>query len=269
MDRYVVEALPAKAPRTQHDYTRAIALLRPVFGHMAPSGLKPRHVYAYMSQRPHVAANREKACLSAIMTECVRWGAVDRNLVREVKRNKETPRDRYVSDGEVDAFLEYANPMIRAFVALQLCTGLRQGQILGLRRSAWDGSRLTVAGPKGGKTVVYSGDSLSSAIDAILALGKDKTTTSALYLLSSRMGSRYTPDGFRAIWQRCMSAYIEKTGAEGFTSHDLRAKVASDSADLITASARLGHQSMSTTNRVYRRRPIEVTALSRKTERDS
>ncbi|MEQ8857894.1 MAG: hypothetical protein RIC56_04550 [Pseudomonadales bacterium] len=64
-DRYSAEALPKKAPRTQEGYAAAIALLRP----------EPRHVYAYMDKRPPIAANREKATLSAVMTECVRWGA--------------------------------------------------------------------------------------------------------------------------------------------------------------------------------------------------
>ena len=75
-DRYAVEVLPKKAERTQKGYRAALSLLRPVFGQMPPSALKPRHVYAYMDRRPPIAGNREKAVLSAVMTECVRWGAV-------------------------------------------------------------------------------------------------------------------------------------------------------------------------------------------------
>jgi hypothetical protein len=48
------------------------------------------------------------------MSAAVRWGFVDRNLVREVKCNKETPRDRYVSDTELAAFLEHATPLVSA-----------------------------------------------------------------------------------------------------------------------------------------------------------
>ena len=36
------------------------------------SALKPRHVYAYMDKRPHTIANREKATLSDVVTECLR-----------------------------------------------------------------------------------------------------------------------------------------------------------------------------------------------------
>ncbi len=260
IDRYCAEILPSKAERTQEDYHESISRLRPVFADVSPAALSPKHVYRYMSLRPPVRANREKAVLSAIMSACVRWGAVDRNLVREVQRNPEAPRDRYVTDEELDAFLNYATPMIRAYVRLRMLTGLRQGQILALKRADWDEHkvRLTVPGAKRGRTVIYSGEGLAEAIDGVLELGG--IVRSAIYILSSRYGSKYTSDGFRSIWHRCMRNYMA-AGGERFTENDLRAKVASDSLDLGTASARLGHQSESTTQRVYRRKPVEVGVL--------
>lgn len=56
----------------------------------------------------------------------------------------------------------------------------------------------------------------------------------------------------------------KKTGvAERFHFHDLRSKCASDSADVITASERLGHSSIDLTRRVYRRKPSKVHPLRR------
>src|SRR5262245_33400225 len=54
IDMYVRDVLPKKAPLTQQEYTRSLALLRPVFGHMRPAALKPKDVYRYMSMRPDV-----------------------------------------------------------------------------------------------------------------------------------------------------------------------------------------------------------------------
>lgn len=260
--RYVAEILPTLAPKSQRDYQRAITIMRPVFGHMRPSALKPRHVYEFMTHRPRVAGNREKAVLSAVMTQCVRWGAIDRNLVREVKRNKETPRDRYVSDTELDAFVAHASKMLRAYCDLKMMTGLRQGQLLALHRTYWDGEVLQVPAAKAGRTVRYSGPKLRAAINACLELQKGEGAIASVYILSSRTGTRYTSDGFRAIWQRAMRKHI-KAGGVRFTEHDLRAKVASDSETLETASKRLGHQQQSTTKRVYHRKPVEVTVLDR------
>ena len=142
VDRYIAEVLPRKSAATQRNYLAALRMLRPVFGRMPISALKPRHVYAYMDKRPHVIANREKATLSAVVTECVRWGAVDRNLVREVRRNPEKPRDRYVEDEDVLAFLQHCSPFLKAYVDLKTLTGLRQGQLLSLEASCWDGEVL-------------------------------------------------------------------------------------------------------------------------------
>jgi integrase len=227
---------------------------------MPPKTLKPEHVYTYMDKRPDIAGNRDKATLSDIMSYCVRWGAVDRNLIREVKRNTETPRDRYVEDAELEAFKEYAGPMIRPYLALRMLTGLRQGQILNLMRSDWDGERLKVPGVKAGRTVIYEGDELAEAVNGLLVTNNGKTARS-MYMLSSRNGTRYTSDGFRSIWQRRMKKYTAEEGAEWFRENDLRAKVASDSSDLSTASTRLGHQSEATTKRVYRRKPATVHVL--------
>ena len=195
------------------------------------------------------------------MTCCVRWGVLDRNLVREVKRNQEKPRDRYVSDDEVDKFLTQCGPMLRAYVELKLLTGLRQGQILALKLSDWDGHRLTVPAAKGGRTVVYSGDGLKEALEEAFAIRKGRSLRS-VYIFSTRSGRPYTGDGFRSIWQRAMKKYME-SGGERFTDHDLRAKVASDSESLAAAQTRLGHQSSQLTNRVYRRKPAEISVLER------
>ena len=53
-----------------------------------------------------------------------------------------------------------------------------------------------------------------------------------------------------------------KPAASRFAENDLRAKVATDSADSGSMlPLRLGHQSEATTKRVYRRKPIETTVL--------
>jgi len=251
-DRYAMEVLPKKAPRTQESYLAALTRLRPVFGNMLVSAVKPRHVYAYMDRRPDIAGNREKATLSAVMTECVRWGVIDRNLVREVRRNKEEVRSRYVDDSELLLFREHCSPFLKAYVELKMLTGLRQGQLLALAAAAWDGKRLRVPAAKGGKPVHYSGTGLFDAIERLKALQKGPIYT---HIVGDRNATSYTEGGFRAIWRRAMKKYIE-AGGERFREHDLRAKVASD--DPQFATARLGHQNSSTTSRHYLRKPVEV-----------
>jgi hypothetical protein len=48
---------------------------------------------------------------------------------------------------------------------------------------------------------------------------------------------------------------------ERFTENDLRAHVASESATVEQARGRLGHATIATTQRIYRRRPEKVAPL--------
>lgn len=252
--RYAGEVVPTLSLSSQRQYMAAIAILSPVFGHMKPDEIEPRHVYRYMDNRPRVAGNREMAVLRAVLSKCVKWGMIRLNPIKgQVQRNRETPRDRYVTDSEVAAFLAHCSPFLRAYVDLKLLTGVRQGQLLSLPRTAWDGERLTVKAAKGGKTVVYVGEALQEAAGAVIASGKGDGS----HLFQTRLGGPYTGDGFRSIWGRAMAKYV-KSGGQRFTEHDLRAKVASDAEGVERAADTLGHQSSGITRRVYRRRPLEV-----------
>jgi hypothetical protein len=51
IDRYTREVLPGKAAKTQVDQSRQLALLRRVFGAMAPEAVTAQHLYQFMDRR--------------------------------------------------------------------------------------------------------------------------------------------------------------------------------------------------------------------------
>ncbi len=62
-------------------------------------------------------------------------------------------------------------------------------------------------------------------------------------------------NSFDSLWQRFMTKALKETQlVERFTEHDLRAKVASDN-ESERARQLLGHTSVITTDRIYRRKP--------------
>lgn len=250
------------APKTRTDYDRALKEIRTVFGHMRPQDLLPSDVYQWMAGHPGPTANRYRAVLLNVMRACVEHGALKHNPVREVSQRREQARDRYVDDSEVDAFLACSTPLLKAYVALKLLTGLRQAQLLELQVSHWDAHTgcLRVPGKKRGRAAIYSGEGLAEAVATAMAVRGGKITS--LYLFCTRRGRPYTGDGFRSLWSYAMAKHMAAGGVH-FTEHDLRAKVASDSEDLDVAQARLQHQSRTTTNRVYRRAPAKVEVLKR------
>lgn len=256
MDNYQREIIPTKAIKTQRDYLRGLGLLRKVFGHMQPDEVEPKDVYRYMSERPRVAANREKAVLSAVFSFAIRKGLAKDNPCRLVHRNEEQPRDRYVTDAEFTAVRNLVPESVRCTMDLALLTGLREMDVLRLKRGDWTDAGLLVKPSKRGKPLLFERTpELEAAIERAKALPSEIST---LFLIHNRDGQPYTGDGFRAIWQRYMKKAV-KDGkiTERFTFHDLRAKSGSDH----ESGEQLGHQDPRTTNRVYRRKPRRVTPL--------
>ena len=96
MDVYLLSSrFQRLAPRTQRDYEKAIARLRQAFGHLPPGEWRPSAGYNYLeAQQGTVQANRDLSVLASVMQVCVRAGIVDRNLVREVEKNREWARER-------------------------------------------------------------------------------------------------------------------------------------------------------------------------------
>lgn len=256
MDGYQSEIVPTKARKTQANYVRALGLLRSVFGHMPPQHVEPQHVYRYMSERPRVAANREKAVLSAVFSYAIKKGMTNANPCRLVQRNTETPRDRYVDDAEFTAVRNLVPESVRCAMDLALLTGLREGDILRLKRGDCTDDGLLVKPSKRGKPLLFERTpELEAAIERAKALPSKITS---LFIIHNREGQPYTTDGFRAIWQRYMAKAVEKKAiTQRFTFHDLRAKSGSDH----ESGTQLGHQDPRTTNRVYRRKPRKVTPL--------
>lgn len=261
LDRYKLEVIPKKAPKTQRENTYQLATIRAVFGTMRPSSIKPRHLYAFLDKRSKQAltsANREYELLSHCLTKAVQWGVIDENPCRHVRRDeyKPKPRDRYVTDEEFQNVYKLGSERIQIAMDLALLTGLRQGDILALTRDSVTDEGLLVRTSKTNKALLIE---WSPELRKSIARAKALKPHVRLPLLCTRDGKRYSASGFKANWQRLMGKAVD-AGLVRFTFHDLRAKSASDDV-LQSATERLGHTSVETTKRVYVRKPTKVKPL--------
>jgi integrase len=92
-----------------------------------------------------------------------------------------------------------------------LWTGQRQGDLLRLPWSAYDGTHIRLRQSKGGARVVIKvGGPLRAALDA--------TQKRSTIILTNSDDKPWTPDGFRASWRKACKA----AGVVGVTFHDLR-----------------------------------------------
>ncbi|MES2126050.1 MAG: hypothetical protein V4463_02155 [Pseudomonadota bacterium] len=130
LDRYALEVVPTKGPRTQVENNRAIRNLRGVFGDAPLAWIKPQNVYQYVDKRKAtpVAANRAVDVLSHAFTKAVEWGLVDRHPFKgEMRLPGEKSRDRYVEDWEIIEVLALPSKrkkgsvlMLQAYIRLKL-----------------------------------------------------------------------------------------------------------------------------------------------------
>lgn len=275
LDRYALEVIPDKAPKSQESNRISIRKLRPVFGHMPITAVKPMHVYKYRDLRGKdgkTAANRDIEVLSHAFTKAIEWGYCENHPVKgKVRKFSTPPRTRYVEDWEIQEVLKVASPFLQTYIHLKLLTGLRRGDLLSIKISDIKDDGLHVHPRKsrnttGKKLIIELTPELSEILNGIK--GNAKKITS-IWLFHTRLGQPYikadgSANAFDSLWQRFMKKALKKTDLkERFTEHDLRAKAASDT-ELEHAQKLLGHASSETTERIYRRKAEMVKPIKPK-----
>lgn len=263
---------------TLRDNEAEIIQLKKAFGAMQPKDLLPNHVWSYLhkfrGKDAPVRANREVSYLQAAFNWARGQGIIRDNPCIGVQRNEEQPRTRMISDTELDAFVEFcrsnghlkddserkdsSDTGLRIALAARIAylTGKAQAQVLSLHRTQITENGILFGQRKrGAATLVEWTPILQSTVDECRALPSKITS---MYLIHSRSGQPYSTQGFKAMWQRLMKAWLESNESnERFTFHDLRAKAVTD---LIEggrkASELTGHRTESIPAKVYDRRAV-------------
>lgn len=262
LDRYERDCLPKLAPRTQKDYARHLVKLRARFGDRIASELKPKDFGPFLHEVKYGQTSRVRqlAVLSAAFTEAVSsWFWIDRNVLRDVKRPHSKPRDRLISDEEFEAVRKLAPERMGLAMQLALLTGQRQGDILRFKWTDIQDGALHVRQSKTGKRLAIQ---LNPALKRVLGYcAQLRNRVPSEYILPTRLGIPYTPEGFRAGWQRVMRRWMA-SGGENFHFHDIRALAATKCATPEIAMRLLGHSTVALTRKIYRRGVERVDALS-------
>ena len=120
-------------------------------------------------------------------------------------------RDKIWSLDDELAFLEKAPQHLHLPLTLALWTGQRQGDLLRLTWSAYDGKNITLRQSKTRARV-------SIPIGAPLKAALDATLKRSPVILLSTDGKPWTESGFRSSWKKA----CKKAGVVGVTFNDLR-----------------------------------------------
>lgn len=248
------------ADKTWNEYRKHLAeggRLNKVFGGRLLDSIKPVEIQDYLDSGKRYQSNREIATLAAMLGWARNRGHVENNPTLGVERNREMPRDRYVTDDEFMKVLDNQPQAIQDLMMITYLTGLRVSDVLALRFADATDEWLYASEGKTGKKVRF-------------------VWSEELYQVVERSRKRQPlgeyivrrPDGMPYKHRHAAKEFRKNfpAGVDDFKLKDLRAKSATDRDDPEMASYALGHSSQSITNRHYLRnkRGRLVSALNRK-----
>jgi integrase len=209
--------------RTRADYVKQTKLIEVAFGDMPLNALNARGARAeFMVWRDQLAigSRRQADYAWTVLARVFSWSK-DRGLVSEnpCERGGRLYRgsraDKVWTNDDEAAFYRSAPSHLQLPVLLALWTGQREGDLLRLTWSAYDGEMIRLKQSKTGARVsIPVGAPLKAALDVALRL-------SPVILLTSD-GKPWTPDGFRASFAKARA----KAGIVGVTFNDLRGTAA-------------------------------------------
>ncbi len=207
------------APRTRADYILKIKLIEVAFGDFPLSALMDRRTRGvFMAWRDKLAlrSRRQADYAWTVLARVLSW-ALNRGLVganpceKGGRLYRGTRADKIWTAADEAAFLKAAPQHLHLPLLLALWTGQRQGDLLCLPWSAYDGERIRLRQSKTGIRV-------SVKVGAPLKVALNATPKRSTMILTTSDGKPWTPDGFRSSWRKaCL-----KAGIVGLTFHDLR-----------------------------------------------
>ncbi len=256
-------------PRTMDGY-RSIAVdwIIPAIGDIPLGSLGPDDVQRLLGSVPRSAqtVGHVRKVLSAALQQALRWELVDRNVARLVPAPRITRQsiEAWTAD-EARTFLAFvADDDRRALYVLAITTGMRQGELLGLRWQDVDLERGTLRIERTVRQIVGErgawAEEEPKTKNSRRTIPLSKMATAALEAMPRTLGYVFArPDGQplnRGEVTRRFQRTAKEAGLRRIRFHGMRHTAAvlmldASGGDLRMTQAMLGHSSIQTTVDVY------------------
>jgi len=248
---------------------RNIAALNKVFANKDLHEITPHMIEQFKAHRAKevspATVNRHLSCLKSIFSKAIAWDKFDgENPVKKIKLFKENnQRLRFLEKNEIKCLLTNCTKHLRPIVIIALHTGMRKGEVLGLKWCDLDFKR--------GIIYLYdtkNGEKREVPINEHVktALLRTKRNPKSPYMFCKENGEPY-----KFINTSFFTA-LKKSGIKKFRFHDLRHTFAShlvmSGVDLNTVRELLGHKSLKMTLRYshlspsHKQRAVDVLSKS-------
>jgi len=199
------------------------------FGEAEIKKITPGAIRKYLDAREAenapVAGNREKSLISAAWN----W-ALERDKTKlhnpctVVKRNKETPRDRYVTEEEYNTAYQLAEttPYLRPAMEMAYLCRMRRIEILTATRAQILDEGFDTKRVKGSR------DAITSWTPRLVSAVNYKAgPVNSLFIVHTKTGQQVGKEAFKSAWTRLKKKMVT-AGIEPFNFHDLKSRGCSD-----------------------------------------
>lgn len=249
----------------------------PAIGHVRLSGLKPEHIHALyrsLAKKPATARSVHNLLRTAL-TRAERWSLIPRNPVDQVDPPKGAKsKRRALTFEQAKALVEAARgDRLEAMYVLTLCTGLRLGEVTGLRwqdidlergrltvayQLRWEGKEAVLTRPKteaGLRTIALPRVAVEALLDhraRQLVEAEDWEGEETGLVFTDSRGNPLRPANF---YKRDWAAVLNRASLQGKVFHELRHTTASllgmAGIPMKEVQAVLGHATMAITSDLY------------------
>ncbi|MHC4277820.1 MAG: tyrosine-type recombinase/integrase [Planctomycetota bacterium] len=258
MKRYTFQELAneylvwAERQKTYRDKVYHIKHFITVFGNIPLASFNTKLLETWQSKKLQevspATVNRLMATLKHMLGKAVDWGMVGEDALKTIRRVKplKTPpgRLRYLSQEDCQALIEACSIHLKPIVMTALNTGMRRGEILGLRWEQVDlkhGFILLDITKNGERREIPINATLRATIEAIPHGLESK------YVFFDRNGNP-----FKDV-KKSFHTALKRAGIRDFRFHDLRHTFASHlvmaGEHIVTVQELLGHKTLTMTLR--------------------
>jgi len=206
------------AQSTKREYLAYIKLVEDEFGDLPLGALADRRVRGeFKNWRDKFGNTPRKADFAWTVLARILSFAKDRGIIavnpceRGGRLYSGNRRDKVWSEEDIGSLLSIAPKEIQLALMLAIWTGQRQGDLLRLPWSAYDGTHIRFQQSKTGRRIVMPA---GAPLRALL----DLTERRGPVILTNTRGRPWTSDGFRTSWGKLS----DRAGIGDLTFHDLR-----------------------------------------------
>lgn len=208
----------SKSDKTKRAYVRFLTEIEDIFGDLSLEYIQSPRARGKFKQWRDTMADRPRTAdyawttLARLLSFGKDRGHIAMNVCERGGRLYKSERSEKIWTTDViSRLINIASEPIQLALVMGLWTGQRQGDLLRVTWSAYDGKTIRI---KQGKT----GARVSIPVGEPLRVLLDNQTHKATTILVNTKGITWTEDGFRTSWGKACTA----AGVDDLTFHDLR-----------------------------------------------